>query len=61
MRHKLTVIEVRSLDTRWRCASTRSGLGGDGKPWRIGTEGSANHRHAVFLELFVGRDDGQLV
>ena len=28
----------RSLETRWPCASTRSGLGGDGKPWRIGTE-----------------------
>jgi carbamoyl-phosphate synthase large subunit len=26
------------LETRWLCASTRSGLGGDGKPWRIGTE-----------------------
>jgi carbamoylphosphate synthase large subunit len=33
----------------------RSGLGGDGKPWRIGTESSANHRHAVFLKLFVAR------
>ena len=35
--------------------------GGDGKPSRIGTEGSANHPHAVFLELFVGRDNGQPV
>ena len=33
----------------------RSGLGGDGKPWRIGTEGLTNHGHAVFLKLFVGR------
>ena len=23
---------LRSLETRWPCASTRSGLGGDGKP-----------------------------
>ena len=29
---------LHSLETRWPCASTRSGLGGDGKPWRIGTE-----------------------
>ncbi|MEI6077596.1 MAG: hypothetical protein WCS94_18590 [Verrucomicrobiota bacterium] len=29
---------LRSLETRWPCASTRSGPGGDGKPWRIGTE-----------------------
>ncbi len=29
---------LRSLETRWPCASARSGLGGDGKPWRIGTE-----------------------
>ena len=24
--------------TRWPCASTCSGLGGDGKPWYLGTE-----------------------
>ena len=29
---------LRSLETRWPCASTRTGLGGYGKPWRIGTE-----------------------
>ena len=29
---------LRSLERRWPCASTRAGLGGDGKPWRIGTE-----------------------
>ena len=28
---------LRSLETRWPCASTRSGLGGDGKGWRIAT------------------------
>jgi hypothetical protein len=27
-----------SLETRRPCATSRSGLGGDGKPWRIGTE-----------------------
>ena len=31
-------LPLRSLETRWPCARTRSGLGGDGKPWRIGTE-----------------------
>jgi carbamoyl-phosphate synthase large subunit len=37
---------LRSLETRWPCASTRSGLRGDGKPWRIGTEGRRyNFRH----------------
>jgi len=29
---------VRSLGTRRPCTSTRSGLGGDGKPWPIATE-----------------------
>ena len=29
---------LRSLEARWPCARTRSGLGGDGKPWRISTE-----------------------
>ncbi len=29
---------LRSLETRWPCAQHRSGLGGDGKPLRIGTE-----------------------
>ena len=29
---------VRSLETWWPCARTRRGLGGDVKPWRIGTE-----------------------
>ena len=29
---------LRSLETRRPCAHHRSGLGGDGKPWRIGTE-----------------------
>ena len=28
---------LRSLETRRPCTRTRSGLGGDGKPWRIGT------------------------
>ena len=29
---------LRSLETWWPCACTRSGLGGDGKPLRIGSE-----------------------
>ena len=29
---------LRSLETHRPCAYRRSGLGGDGKPWRIGTE-----------------------
>ena len=26
---------LRSLETEWPCASTRSGLGGDGNLWRL--------------------------
>ena len=36
----------RSVETRWPCASTRSGLGGDGKPWRIGQYEQVEPRHS---------------
>jgi len=39
----------------------RSGLGGDGKPWRIGTEGSTNHRQSIFFKLFVRRHHRQVI
>jgi carbamoyl-phosphate synthase large subunit len=34
---------LRSLETRWPCASTRSGLGGHGKPWRVGAGVYGDH------------------